>query len=60
MFILSKAKFKRTVEEIDAMLKEGYKNLFEKLRLLGEISITSDMQMTPPLWQKVKRTSKAS
>ena len=24
-------------------------------RLLGEISITSDMQMTPPLWQKVNR-----
>ena len=24
-------------------------------RLLGEVSITSDMQMTPPLWQKVKR-----
>ena len=24
-------------------------------RLLGEISITSDMQITPPLWQKVKR-----
>ena len=24
-------------------------------RLLGEISITSDVQMTPPLWQKVKR-----
>ena len=23
-------------------------------RLLGEISITSDVQMTPPLWQKVK------
>ena len=23
-------------------------------RLLGEISVTSDMQMTPPLWQKVK------
>ena len=23
-------------------------------RLLGEISITSDMQMTPPLWQKVE------
>ena len=23
-------------------------------RLLGEISITSDMQMTAPLWQKVK------
>ena len=24
-------------------------------RFLGEISITSYMQMTPPLWQKVKR-----
>ena len=24
-------------------------------RLLGEISIISDMEMTPPLWQKVKR-----
>ena len=24
-------------------------------RLLGEIPITSDTQMTPPLWQKVKR-----
>ena len=29
-------------------------------RLPGEISITSDMQMTQPLWQKVKRNSKAS
>ena len=36
--------------------------LDEKLesRLLGEISIMSDMQMTPPLWQKVKRNKKAS
>ena len=24
-------------------------------RFLEEISITSDMQMTPPLWQKMKR-----
>ena len=24
-------------------------------RLLGEISIISDMQITPPLWQKLKR-----
>ena len=24
-------------------------------RLLGEISITSDMQMKPPLWQKVRK-----
>ena len=29
-------------------------------RLPGEIPITSDIQMTPPLWQKVKRNSKAS
>ena len=26
-------------------------------RLLGEISITSDMQMTPPLWQKAAAKS---
>ena len=26
-----------------------------ELVLLGEMSVTSDMQMTPPLWQKVKR-----
>ena len=26
-------------------------------RLLGEISTISDMQMMPPLWQKVKRKS---
>ena len=29
-------------------------------RLLGEISITSDMQIIPPLRQKVKRNSTAS
>ena len=28
-------------------------------RLLGKISITSDMQMTPHLWQKVKRNWRA-
>ena len=27
----------------------------EESRLPGEILITSDMQMTPPLWQKVKK-----
>ena len=31
----------------------GKKHKLES-RLLGEISITSDMQMTPLLWQKVK------
>ena len=25
------------------------------MKFAGEISITSDMQITPPLWQKVKR-----
>ena len=29
-------------------------------RLPGEISITSDMQMTPPLWQKAKKNYRAS
>ena len=29
-------------------------------RFLGEISITSDMQMTPPLWQKAKKNYRAS
>ena len=28
-------------------------------RLLGEISITSDMRMTPSLWQKVKKELKS-
>ena len=31
-----------------------------KSRLPGEISITSDMQMTPPLWQKAKNDLRAS
>ena len=26
------------------------------IKIPGEISITSDMQMTPPLWQKTKKT----
>ena len=29
-------------------------------RLPGEISIISDMQMTPPLWQKVKKNYRTS
>ena len=33
----------------------GWKNHKLELRLLGEMSVTSDMQMIPPLWQKVKR-----
>ena len=29
-------------------------------RFRGEISITSDIQMTPPLWQKAKKNYRAS
>ena len=35
--------------------KPGWMKFKLESRLPGEISITSDMQMTPPLWQKVKR-----
>ena len=37
------------------MRNAGLKKHKLESRLPGEISITSDMQMTPPLWQKVKR-----
>ena len=37
------------------MRKSGWMKHKLESRLLGEISIISDMQMTPPLWQKVKR-----
>ena len=33
----------------------GYRNHKLESRLPGEISINLDMQMTPPLWQKVKK-----
>ena len=36
------------------MRNDGLEEKLES-RLPGEISITSDMQMTPPLWQKVKK-----
>ena len=35
---------------------KGWKKRKLGSRLPGEISITSDIQMTPPLWQKVKRS----
>ena len=38
----------------------GWKKHKLESRLLREISITSDMQITPPLWQKMKRNLKAS
>ena len=56
--ILSPCLFNLYAEYIMRML--GWKKHKLESRLPGEISITSDMQMTPPLWQKVKRNSKAS
>ena len=38
----------------------GWKKHKLESRLPGEMSITSDMQMTPPLWQKAKKNWRAS
>ena len=38
----------------------GWKKHKLESRLLGEISITSGMQMTPPLWQKVPLESEGA
>ena len=56
--ILSPCLFNLYAEYI--MRNTGWKKHKLESRLQGEMSITSDMQMTPPLWQKVKRNSKAS
>ena len=37
------------------MWKAGLEEAQAESRLPGEISVTSDMQMTPPLWQRMKR-----
>ena len=37
------------------MRNAGLEEAQSGIKIAGEISITSDMQMTPPLWQKVKR-----
>ena len=42
------------------MRNAGLEEAQAGMKLAGEISITSDMQMTPPLSQKVTRNSKAS
>ena len=46
-------------QRIDASELSCWRRLL-RVHPKGEISITSDMQMTPPLWQKVKRNLKAS
>ena len=52
--ILSPCSFNLYAEYI--MRNAGLEETQLESRLLGEISITSDMQMTPPLRQKVKRS----
>ena len=51
--ILSPCLFNLYAEYI--MRNAGLEEAQVKSKLPGEISITSDMQMTPPLWQRVKR-----
>ena len=52
-YILSPCLFNLYVEYImqNARLDEAQAGI----KIAGEISKTSDMQMTPPLWQKAKR-----
>ena len=52
--ILSPCLFNLDAEYL--MRNAGLDEAQAESRLLGEISITSDRQMTPPLWQKVKRS----
>ena len=51
--ILSPCLFNFYAEYI--MRNAGLEESQAGIKFAGEISITSDMQMTPPLWQKVKR-----
>ena len=37
------------------MQNAGLDEAQARIKIAGEISITSEMQMTPPLWQKVKK-----
>ena len=57
-YILSPCLFNLYAECIREML--SWKKHKLESRLPGEISITSDMQMTPLLWQKVKKNQRAS
>ena len=38
------------------MRNAGLKEAQAGIKIAGEISVTSDMQMTPPLWKKVRGT----
>ena len=52
-YILSTCLLKFYAEYI--MRNTGLEEAQGGIKIAGEISITSDMQMTPPLWQKVKK-----
>ena len=55
-FMLRFDRKQNSVKQLSFNKKINLKNkATKKKRLLGEISITSDMQITPPLWQKAKR-----
>ena len=51
--ILSPCLFHLHAEYI--MRNAGLDEAQARIKIAREISVTSDMQMTPPLWQKVKR-----
>ena len=44
-----------TYMQSTSCVMQGWMNHKLESRLPGEISTTSDMQITPPLWQKAKR-----
>ena len=52
--LLSPCLFKLYAEYI--MQNAGLDEAQAGIKIARRISITSDMQMTPPLWQKVKRS----
>ena len=52
-YILSPCLFNFYAEYI--MRNAGLDEAQVGIKIVGEISITSDMQMIPPLWQKAKR-----
>ena len=52
-YILSPCLFNLYAEYI--MRNTGLEETQAGMKIAGEISITSDMQMTPPLWQKAKK-----
>ena len=56
--ILSPCLFNLYAEYI--MRNAGLEEAQAGIKIARKISVSSDMQMTPPLWQKVKRNSKAS